>query len=124
MTTAPSERPDHPSDYLQGEAITLLDLLDRFAAEDFAQQFDERSGRIRCLTCRREHAPERIDLRALRRLEGASDPADMLAVVAIVCPLCRAKGTLVINFGPEATAGEAEMLSRLPEPEAGGVDHF
>ena len=39
----------------------------------------------------------------LRRLEGASDPDDMLAVVAVECANCGLRGSLVLNYGPTAT---------------------
>jgi hypothetical protein len=46
-------------------------------------------------------------------VEGASDPADMLAVVALVCPICKTHGTLVVGYGPEAGPDDAEVLSGL-----------
>jgi hypothetical protein len=55
-----------------------------------------------------------IVVHELRRLEGASDPADMLAVAAIACPACGTRGTLVLTYGPEATAGDDAVLSHLP----------
>ena len=53
--------------------------------------------------------------RHLRRLEGASDPDDMLAVVGLACPHCSAQGTAVLGYGPEAAAVDAEVLERLED---------
>jgi hypothetical protein len=47
---------------------------------------------------------------SLRRMEGASDPGDMMAVVAIECPSCQAQGTLVLGFGPAASAEDSDVL--------------
>jgi hypothetical protein len=49
----------------------------------------------------------------MRRLEGASDPADMLAVFALTCPRCGTAGTLTLNYGPETTPGEVTVLQAL-----------
>jgi hypothetical protein len=100
-----------PDSYLQGEAVTLIDLLDRFAAAGFTGQFDAREGGVRCLTCRVTTAV-RVD--ALRRLEGASDPSDMLVVVALRCPHCGTRGTLVLSYGPDATPEDEAVLLALP----------
>jgi hypothetical protein len=42
-----------------------------------------------------------------------SDPADMVAVVAITCPVCGARGTSILGFGPNATEQDSEVLSNL-----------
>ena len=52
-------------------------------------------------------------MREIRRLEGASDPDDMLAVVALECPVCSMKGTIVLHFGPEASAEELDVLAEF-----------
>ena len=52
----------------------------------------------------------------LRRLEGASDPDDMLAIAAIECPNCAHRGSLVLNYGPTATAEDSAVLLALGTP--------
>ena len=52
-------------------------------------------GDVRCLTCRGEFPASTIEADEARRLEGASDPADMLIVVPLTCPHCATKGVLV-----------------------------
>jgi|GEM_PF-2545583 hypothetical protein len=106
-----------PDSYLQGEATTLIDVLHQFEESGFGGQFDERDGCVRCLTCRQSTPPDQISVHTLRRLEGASDPADALAVAAVVCPHCGASGALTLNYGPEATPGEAEVLLALPQAD-------
>jgi hypothetical protein len=75
---------------------------------------------LRCGACREVIAAADVDLDALRRLEGASDPADMGAVLALTCPSCGARGTAVVKYGPEATAEEDDLLRALPDAGAGG----
>jgi hypothetical protein len=52
----------------------------------------------------------------LYRLEGASDPDDMVAVAALRCPSCKTRGTLVLSYGPETSAVDADVLCCLDVP--------
>src|SRR2546429_3137865 len=70
-------------------------------------------GQVECLTCHRLSTADETVFRQLRRLEGASDPDDMLAVVGLACPHCSAQGTAVLGYGPEAEAVDTEVLERL-----------
>ena len=80
---------------------------------------------LECLTCRQRVAPEDSEVRGMRRLEGASDPDDMLAVAALVCPACGAPGTVLLGYGPSATIDDATVLAALepaPAPDPGDVE--
>jgi hypothetical protein len=56
-----------------------------------------------------------VHLEVLDRTEGASDPADMVAVAALVCPRCGARGTVALKYGPEASPEEDEVLRLLDD---------
>jgi hypothetical protein len=93
---------------------TLLEILDEFAAKGFGgSMWVTEAGKIRCQECQAEFEPNELTVHELRRLEGASDPDDMLAVVAVECPACHMKGSLILHFGPEASAEEMEALTHL-----------
>jgi hypothetical protein len=63
---------------------TLLDVLSRYEQAGFTGQFGaEPGGLVHCYSCGRVLDPQRVELVSLRRLEGASDPDDMLAVAAV-----------------------------------------
>jgi hypothetical protein len=99
-----------------GEDRTILEVLGDLEAMGFTGQFMPRSGAlVECVACHRNSPADETVLRHLRRLEGASDPADMLAVVGLACPHCGALGTAVLGFGPEATAIDDEVLSSLED---------
>ena|SRR5438128_23795 len=103
------------ADYAAG-GRTLSEVLARFEAEGFDAQLGARAGgRIVCFSCHHEAPAEDFQLYALARTEGASDPDDMLAVAAVVCPKCGARGVLVLNYGPEATEEDAQVLLRLDD---------
>jgi DNA-directed RNA polymerase subunit RPC12/RpoP len=107
-----------PSRYVQGEAQTLSDVLAELEQQGFTCQFAAQpGGRIRCIECGHEFAPDAATVETVRRLEGASDPDDMLAVLPVSCPNCGARGTLVLGFGPEAPMEDSEILAALPPAE-------
>jgi hypothetical protein len=107
------------------DASTILDVVNAFEAQGFTGQFAAREdGEVECIACH-----HRIDLAitnvdGFRRLEGASDPDDMLAAIALTCPRCRARGTLIVAYGPMSSPEDAavlEHLSSAPPPEPGSV---
>jgi hypothetical protein len=99
-----------------GEDRTILEVLHELEELGFTAQFMPREGGVvECVECHRTSPADETVLRHLRRLEGASDPADMLAVVGLACPHCGARGTAVLGYGPEASAVDAEVLDRLED---------
>jgi hypothetical protein len=102
-----------------GEAQTLRGVLAEFEALGYTGQFGAQpGGAVRCFSCRQEFPPADVAVDALRRLEGASDPDDMLAILPVRCPRCATKGTLVLAYGPEAPPDDSEVLAALPDAPA------
>ncbi len=98
---------------------TLTGVLAAYEDDGYrAQLLVDDDGRVTCASCDNRADPGDIELHSLRRLEGASDPDDMVAVLAVACPSCEAKGTLVVPFGPQASEGEAELLRRMDDARA------
>lgn len=101
--------PEYASD-----GTTLVEVIRRFEDEGFVGQMAAvEGGSIRCFTCRTDSPAGEVHLQMLCRTEGASDPADMVAVAALVCPRCGAKGTVALKFGPEASPEEVHALQEL-----------
>jgi hypothetical protein len=95
---------------------TIAEAVHRLESEGYAGQFAARPGAtLLCFTCRQESAAADVQLHRLLRTEGASDAADETAVVALTCPLCGARGTVVLTYGPEAPADDAEVLRLLED---------
>ena len=93
---------------------SLLEVLEAFRQRGYDGTFwVTATGNIRCEGCEGEIAPEDVHVHEIRRLEGASDPDDMLAVVAGECAGCGRKGTLVVHFGPETSGEEQDAFTRL-----------
>jgi len=116
------QMPDPPAFGVQAgrgvpsDNTTLLDVLERYNAGGFTGQFGvtDDAG-LRCFTCRETIRPEEVELVSLRRMEGASDPADEIAIAALRCPKCGAPGTITLGYGPDSAVEEGELLLRLDD---------
>lgn len=105
------------------EAATLTDVLAAYAEGGFTSSFSSAPEmQMECHECNQKFPAADASMSSLRRLEGASDPADMLAVVALTCPLCGAKGTAALGFGPAADPQDGDVLGvfrdRRADPDA------
>jgi hypothetical protein len=111
-----------PDAYQQGEEQTLSGVLAKLAAEGYTSNFGVTGDGavVTCYACRREQAAAKLDIQRVQRLEGASDPDDMLIVLGAACSECHERGALVLNFGPEATLADAEVLGAITLPEERG----
>jgi hypothetical protein len=111
-------QPDPALEGVARDANTLTDVIASLEREGFEGQFVARDGAVvECMTCKtRTPASEMTGDHRLRRLEGPSDPADMLAVAALTCPSCGTKGTLALNYGPEASSTDDDVLRCLDVP--------
>ena len=99
-----------PSDY-----DTLGEILATLARDGWDGEADtHEGGTIRWRRCGHEAAAANVDVAVLRRMEGASDPDDMVAVVAAACPTCGDRASLVLHYGPTAGAADNDVLAALP----------
>lgn len=102
---------------------TLSQVLAGLAAEGYdADFFVDDEGGICCRACGTCTAADEISLDGLRRIEGASDPADMAAVLAVTCPRCGERGSAIVRYGPEASAGDAQVLLTIDNHRGAGTD--
>jgi len=100
-----------PESGAPGDNTTLVEVLKDYEDAGWTTEFEVlEDGSLRCGTCQTVTAPSAVEVHSLRRLEGASDPADMLAVLAVRCPRCGGRGVVVVNFGPEMTEGQVRLL--------------
>lgn len=106
-------------------ADTLVGVLRAAADDGYAAQFSGRpDGTIRCHECNTDSDAASVEVEQTRRLEGASDPADMLLAVRMTCPRCGAKGVLTVGYGTNASDADLAVLPLLsvrdsgPPPEA------
>jgi ferredoxin len=100
---------------------SLVGILAAFHDEGFTYDFRTLPGGIvECGECHAPHPADALELHHLERLEGDSDPAEMLAVCAVACPNCGMRGTLVLMFGPEATREDDDVFVLLADARRSG----
>jgi hypothetical protein len=107
MTTR--TEPGVPSDN-----TTLLEVLAEYGDAGYgADVFCLPEAVLRCGRCGMAQRARRWHLDAMRKLEGASDPADTQAVLALHCPNCHRGGTAVIHLGADADTTTVELIIEL-----------
>ena len=117
MPSPESDPVSGPSDH-----TTLAALVDDYERAGFTGQFEVESGAaVRCATCEVVSEASEVPMYSLRRVEGASDPADMAALVALSCPSCGAQGTLVLTYGSAASPDEGDVLGAFRDQRHEGV---
>lgn len=93
---------------------TLIDVISGFEAKGFTSQFRARAGGVvECSACGETVDAAALEIADSARLEGVSDPADMMLIVAASCPGCGERGTLVLTYGPMAPQEDTEVEARL-----------
>jgi hypothetical protein len=95
---------------------TLTDVLEDYRRGGYGSEFSALEGEIiACSCCGSEISAQRFTVLSRRRLEGASDPDDMMSVVATACPACAAQGVLVLGVGPMAPAEHADIARAMQD---------
>jgi hypothetical protein len=113
MQADPGETEGVPSDN-----TTLSAVLERYEAAGYTVQFViEAGGTLVCGNCGASVPAAEANVRSRRRLEGASDPADMAVIHAVTCTTCGRDGTVVSRYGPEADEDEIAFLLAARRPE-------
>ena len=90
--------------------VELEDLDDKGFREEFRVKA---GGHIVCGVCGHDGPASEAEIMEMRRVEGQSDPADMAVIVGLRCRGCAHEGALVLTYGPNATAEDADVLQAL-----------
>ena len=95
---------------------TLTTVLDQYSEGGFDGLFGvTRDGLVECHSCGATSSPSDVEMHSRRRLEGASDPDDTVAVSGITCPVCGADGTVTAQVGPMASTEDATVTAGLQD---------
>lgn len=94
----------------------VASVLRHFAEEGYRTDLRPGTtpGTLVCCACKATSPVQSFEDVVQRRMEGASDPDDMVMVVAARCPECRAGGTVVVGFGPNSAEADADIVVALP----------
>jgi hypothetical protein len=102
---------------MTGPMDTLADRMRELHAAGWTEQLSVDGGALRCDGCRSWSAPEDVQLDAVYRFEGVSDPDDESILFAISMP-CGHRGTLPAAYGKDTApdvAGVVKRLRRAPD---------
>lgn len=100
--------------FVPSDNTTLSSVLVGLEREGFAAQFvAAEGGSLRCGACGVQSPAGTYAVETIRRLEGASEPDEMMSVVAAVCPGCGNRGTAVLGYGPGASPEDAAVSLAL-----------
>ena len=119
MSNAPTES-DHgdlaraqagaPISGAPSDNTTVTAVLNAFEQRGFTEQLIPLDGAaIECGGCGTRSPATSFAIEGARRLEGASDPDDMVTVIAARCPQCAKVGTVVLGYGPSASDNDADI---------------
>ena len=98
------------------DGTTLVEVIEGFRKRGFNSDFSSLAGaKIRCESCGAETDAKEFVIERLRRMEGASDPDDMLAVIATRCPSCHSDGTLILGYGPMASGDDTDIAASMKD---------
>jgi len=97
---------------MSGPMDTLGDRMRELAAAGWIEQFSVSDGGLRCDGCQCWAAPEDVDVDAVYRFEGASDPGDESILFAISMP-CGHRGTLPLAYGKDTPPDVVDVVKRL-----------
>ena len=99
--------------------LTILEVLRDYEERGYQGQFAAREGGVmKCFSCGARNEPKQVHLDSLRRVEGASDPADMALIGALKCPSCGARGTATFKYGPDAPPEDADAMRLIEDIRA------
>jgi hypothetical protein len=96
---------------------TMTEVLRQLGLAGYdAQLIVTDDSSVLCARCGVSSEARDVTVHSRRRMEGASDPADMVVVLAAACPACGARGTLVMGYGPNASGPEGDVQRALRAP--------
>ena len=114
--------PDRAQPWSPSDSETVSAVLADWKGDGVGSSF--RPGRaqasLRCATCDSERPAEEFEVIRQRRMEGASDPDDMVLLVGARCPVCHVSGAVVLGFGSEASDTDSDIVAALPDPPDDG----
>lgn len=101
--------------FVPSDNTTLTSVLDGFVTEGYIGHLTaEEGGSLVCSGCGNATPAAEFRVDAVRRLEGASEPDEMVSVVAARCPRCGQLGSAVLGYGPVASGADTDVAAQLP----------
>ena len=102
---------------MSGTMDTLVERMQQLRAEGWAEELSVSDLGLRCDDCDCWTTPDEVEVDAMYRFEGESDPGDESILFAISLP-CGHRGMLPASYGKDTPQDVADVLKRLrPAPD-------
>lgn len=103
------------------DALTVSEIVAAYERQGYVMSFGvEPGGALRCGACNTASHARDVQVDAIARVEGASDPDDMALVAVVCCPWCQVAGTLVAGYGPLSSPEDADVVAALRDEREDG----
>ncbi len=103
------------------DATTVSEIVAEYEKQGYVMSFTVvEGGKLKCGACRTVSHADTMQVNAIARAEGPSDPADMALVALVTCPWCSVSGIVVVGYGPSASLEDADVLERLNDDRPPG----
>ncbi len=105
--------PTPDPDFARG-ADTLVGVLAEAASDGYEAELRvDADAVVVCSVCGTRTAAAQLEIDRYRRLEGASDAADMMLVARSHCPSCGSAGVVTLGYGPNAGEHDDVFMAAL-----------
>lgn len=117
----PAADPEHGHNQVAGapsDNTTLTAVLDGLRDDGYGAELRAIGsvGEVRCGSCGAASLANYFTDVVERRLEGASDPADMVLAIGARCPACGERGAMTLGYGPIASEADSAVVLLIPSP--------
>lgn len=103
-----------PIEGVPSDNTTMNEVLNALGDIGFTASFTAQDDALlHCDHCGVTTEAASFEVVDTRRLEGASDPDDLVMLVAALCPSCGSGGNVVLGYGVNATSQDADIAAAL-----------
>lgn len=121
--TSSERKVDAPIEGAPSDNTTMTEVLNGLRELGFTASFTPQDDALlHCDHCDVTSAAASFEVADTRHLEGASDPDDLVTLVAALCPSCGSGGNLVLGYGVNATAQDAGISSMMFSAKDAALD--
>lgn len=114
---------DTPIEGAPSDNTTMIEVLNGLRELGFTASFTSQDDALlHCDHCDVTSTALSFEVVNTRHLEGASDPDDLVTLVTALCPSCGSGGNLVLGYGVNATAQDAEISAAMFRANAAPLD--
>jgi hypothetical protein len=90
-------------------------VIERLTKAGYTESFKGEKGGVRAVCSGHLHAPEELVVESIERFEGASDPDEMVIILALSSQVDSCHGTYTVPFGRYMSKLDGDLIERIPD---------